>query len=97
MGEVGLSINTVLYDLTLCECKLIIKGYRKRERTQWLTTRWLIWSITSMLNGTEMTPEEMFTFPWENKKTKEEIDDEDERLKKLMEEAKRHNEGLNNK
>lgn len=45
MGEVGFSRDKFLYGLKWWEIRAIIDGYRKRERTYLLMTRWSTWMI----------------------------------------------------
>lgn len=45
MGEVGFSRDKFLYGLKWWEIKAIIDGYRKRERTYLLMTRWSTYMI----------------------------------------------------
>lgn len=70
MGEVGIKRDEFLYILKWWEILAIIDGYRKRERTFMLMTRW----STFMTMSTGMadlkkagirSPEDLITFSWE--------------------------------
>lgn len=88
MGEIGVPHDTALHTLNMCQIKQIIRGYRKRSRTQYDVTRWLIWSISSMMGGKADSPQELIEFPWE----KEPKADDTDALLKMVEEAKAYNE-----
>jgi len=47
VGEVGYNRNEFLHELRWWEIKAIIDGYRKRERTYLLMTRWSTYMIMS--------------------------------------------------
>ena len=70
MGEVGLERNTFLYEIEFWEIKAIVSGYRKRERTYCLMTRWATFMqmCTGMADISKSgihTPEDLMRFPWE--------------------------------
>lgn len=71
MGEVGFSRDKFLYGLKWWEIKAIIDGYRKRERTYLLMTRWSTYMI--MCTGMADLPkagitsaQDLMEFSWEN-------------------------------
>lgn len=70
MGEIGFNRDQFLHVLKWWEIRAIIDGYRKRERTYLLMTRW----STFMLMCTGMADlkkagifnaQDLLTFPWE--------------------------------
>lgn len=70
MGEVGFSRDKFLYGLKWWEIKAIIDGYRKRERTYLLMTRWSTYMImcTGMANLRKAginSASDLMEFPWE--------------------------------
>lgn len=95
VGEIGIPHHTALYDLTMVDIHLAIRGYRRRERTQYINTRWLIFSIAKMMGGAKDidTPEEFCPFGWESQ-SKEKQEEDKEQLQRLLEEARQHNERL---
>lgn len=53
------------------EVKLIIRGYRRRERTSWEQTRWqTFWlmhnGMVDLKKAGINTEEDLITFPWDN-------------------------------
>ena len=100
MGEIGIPHHTALYDLTMCDIHLLIRGYRRRERTQYINTRWLIFSIGKMLGGIKDidSPEDFCPFTWETQTPQSEADKqrEKEQLHRLLEEARQHNAKIQN-
>lgn len=91
MGEIGINEAQALHDLDMCSIRQIVRGYRRRERTQWLTTRWLSWTIQAMLGGKVDSPEELVRFSWERHNTS---DEDIAALKKMVEEAREYNNRL---
>lgn len=70
MGEIGYNRNEFLRELKWWEIKAIIAGYRKRERTYLLMTRWSTFMImcTGMadLKKTGIhSAEDLIEFSWE--------------------------------
>lgn len=70
MGEVGIERDTFLYEIEFWEIKCIVSGYRKRERTFCLMTRWATFMqmCTGMADISKSgihTPEDLMRFPWE--------------------------------
>ena len=98
MGEIGIPHHTALFDLTMVDIHLLIRGYRRRERTQYINTRWLIFSIAKMMGGAKDvdTPEDFCPFSWENYTDKQSKEEEEEQLQRLLEEARQHNAKLQN-
>lgn len=82
----------------MTDIRLIIRGYRKRERTLYNNTRWLIFSIAKMMGGAKDvdTPDEFFPFSWEQMQSKEKQEEDKEQLQRLLEEARQHNARLQN-
>ena len=71
MGEVGFSRDKFLYGLKWWEIKAIIDGYRKRERTYLLMTRWSTYMImcTGMADLRKAgikSESDLMEFSWEN-------------------------------
>lgn len=70
MGEVGFSRDKFLHGLKWWEIKAIIDGYRKRERTYLLMTRWSTFMImcTGMADLKKAginSATDLMQFPWE--------------------------------
>jgi hypothetical protein len=85
---VGFSRDKFLYALKWWEIKAIIDGYRKRERTYLLMTRWSTFMIMStgmadLSKAGIKTEKDLIRFSWEesNMFTKEELAELDKLLK----------------
>lgn len=91
VGEIGYSRDQFLYSLKWWEIKAIIEGYRKRERTFLLMTRWQTYMI--MLTGMAdlrkagiHSATDLMTFSWEKQEmlmkgfTPEEMEEIDKML-----------------
>ena len=70
MGEVGYNRNEFLHELRWWEIKAIIDGYRKRERTYLLMTRWSTFMImcTGMADLKKAgihSDDDLMRFSWE--------------------------------
>lgn len=87
VGEIGIPHDTALHTLTRCQIGQVIRGYRRRAHTQYDVTRWLIWSISSMMGGKADSPQELIEFPWE----KEPREDDTDALLKMVEDAQEYN------
>lgn len=71
MGEVGYNRNEFLHELRWWEIKAIIDGYRKRERTYLLMTRWSTYMIMStgmadLRKAGITSAQDLMEFSWEN-------------------------------
>lgn len=85
MGEIGLDINDYLYRLSYCDLILIERGYERRFRHLWSSTRWsTYYTMASFVGGDKLaekgihSPADLLPLPWERKvlpMTKEEQDD----------------------
>ena len=82
VGEIGFPREEFLFLLKWWEIKAIIDGYRKRERTFCVMTRWstfmtMCTGMADMKKAGLHKPEDLLTFPWEKNKnmpTAEDID-----------------------
>lgn len=75
MGEVGFDRDKFLHILKWWEIQAIIDGYRKRERTYLLMTRWSTWMImcTGMADLRKAglhSDTDLIRFPWEEEDLK---------------------------
>lgn len=66
MGEIGFNRHEFLFELTWWELKAIIKGYRRRERTTWESTRWQTFCILCALGAKINQPEDLQKFTWDD-------------------------------
>lgn len=83
MGEIGYNRNEFLHDLKDWEIRAIISGYRKRERTYCMMTRWSTFMIMStgmadLKKAGISDPEDIMTFAWEKAAERDTIPDMDE-------------------
>ena len=77
VGEIGIPRREFLYDIDFQEVKLIIRGYRKRERTTCNMIRWqTFWLLHNGMADLKKAginvPEDLISFPWD--KEDEDID-----------------------
>ena len=77
VGEIGIPRREFLYELNFQEVKLIIRGYRKRERTNCNMIRWqTFWLLHNGMADLKKAginvPEDLISFPWD--KEDEDID-----------------------
>lgn len=94
MGEIGYNRDEFLYQLRWWEVRAIIEGYRKRERTYCLMTRW----STYMMMNSGMAdlkkagiygPEDLLKLPWDKDMQHDEelTDEEVEEQRRRIQEA----------
>ena len=95
VGEIGIPRIEYLYDLTLCDMMLIERGYDRRHRQMWSSTRWSTFYIMSAFQGGKQmaengiySPSDLLKFPWE----KEKVVISEEEQKQLMQEIEAYNE-----
>lgn len=96
MGEIGISRNDFLYILRWWEIKAIIDGYRKREHTYMLMTRWSTFMIMStgmadMRKAGLHHPEDLLTFSWEQDERRKDLPtpEEFEEMKRILSAGKK--------
>ena len=72
MGEIGYSRREFLYDLRWWEIRCIIRGYNRRHRDLWSSTRWQTYNImASFVGGDKLSekginsPKDLIKFPWD--------------------------------
>ena len=70
--------------MPLWEINAIVRGYRKRSRTTWESTRWQTFCILCSLGAKMHNPRDLMAFPWENEQGDEITQDEAEELRELM-------------
>lgn len=73
MGEIGIPRSEYLYELNYCDLLMIERGYERRHRHLWSTTRWQTFSLMSATAGSKAmneagyrTPKDLIKFPWDN-------------------------------
>ena len=92
MGEIGRSHQEFMYDLRLCQLRMIVKGYYRRNRDMWSAVRWQTYNLMSvsmadLKKAGIYKPTDLIQFPWDT--TDEETGDmpsdaEVQRLRQLM-------------
>lgn len=86
MGEIGYNRHEFLHELKWWEIKLIIRGYRKRERTFCTMTRWAAFMTVSAFADLKKvgihSAEDLLRFPWE--KTELPSEEDIEELRQLL-------------
>ena len=72
MGEIGISPDRFRYGLRWWEIKAIIRGYNRRHRDLWSSTRWQTYNImASFVGGDKLSekginsPKDLIKFPWD--------------------------------
>lgn len=96
MGEIGIDRKQFLYELPLWEIKLIISGYRKRERTYLLMTRWATFmqmctGMADIKKAGINSAEDLIKFSWEKEDDEDNkpSDDEVEEMRRMLQEENR--------
>lgn len=97
MGEIGINRSEYLYELDYVDILLTLRGYEKRHRHLWSSTRWSTFQLMRAQAGDDAmqkagiyTPRDLMPFPWEKKRDDEEeqretVTKEDvERLREMM-------------
>ena len=86
MGEIGISPETFRHDLDWCDIRCIIRGYNRRHRDLWSSTRWQAYQIMRAFAGDDGLaeahihgPGDLLKLPWDSKQappiTQEEADE----------------------
>lgn len=99
MGEIGFNRDTFLYIVKWWEIRAIIEGYRRRERTYCMMTRWATYmqmssGMADLKKAGIYSPEDLMKLPWDSEThrvddlTDEEIEAE---RKRLQEENNKNN------
>lgn len=97
MGEVGIERNLFLYDLQFWEIQAIIDGYRKREHTYLIMTRWATYmqmcaGMADLHKAGIENPEDLLRFPWEQEEQAPPIPaEEQQRIREELQELNRKN------
>lgn len=88
VGEIGIARDTFLYELKWWEIKAIIEGYRRRERTFCLMTRWstfmtMCTGMADLKKAGISSEKDLMKFPWENDNADTELpsDEDVERMR----------------
>lgn len=98
MGEIGYDDNKFLHELNWWQIRAIIRGYRKRERSLWLATRWQTWVTAKLMGSDSESPEDFMPLPYDTTdKPAVNNEEEKEKLQKLIEEARKYNQEHQNK
>lgn len=73
MGEIGISPDRFRYGLRWWEILCIIRGYNRRHRDLWSSTRWQTYNImASFVGGDKLSekginsPKDLLKLPWDN-------------------------------
>ena len=72
MGEIGYNRHEFLHELKWWEIRSIIRGYNRRHRDLWSSTRWQTYNImASFVGGDKLSekginsPKDLLKFPWD--------------------------------
>lgn len=84
VGEVGIPRREFLYELRRWEIDAIIRGYRRRARTAWETTRWQTFCIVTSMGAKFNNEKELRTFSWDHEDEIPITEDEAEDMMELM-------------
>ena len=73
MGEIGYSRREFLYDLRWWEIRCIIRGYNRRHRDLWSSSRWQTYNLMQAFCGSKALgeagiykPTDLIKFPWDS-------------------------------
>lgn len=73
MGEIGIPRREFLYDLNFTDLLMIERGYERRHRHLWSSTRWQTYHLMSALAGSDALKKagihslaDLISFPWDN-------------------------------
>ena len=90
MGEIGIDRKEYLYDLTNCDLLLIERGYDRRHRQIWSSTRWSTFYVMSAFQGSEQmakngiySPSDLIKFPWEKEKVAISKEDQEQLMREI--------------
>ena len=90
MGEIGIDRKEYLYDLTNCDLLLIERGYDRRHRQLWSSTRWSTFYVMSAFQGSEQmakngiySPSDLIKFPWEKEKVVISKEDQEQLMREI--------------
>lgn len=72
MGEIGIPRLEYLYELTHCDLLMIVRGYNRRHRDLWSSTRWQTYNLMQAFCGGKALneagihkPTDLIKFPWD--------------------------------
>ena len=72
MGEIGYNRHEFLHELKWWEIRSIIRGYNRRHRDLWSSTRWQTYNImASFVGGDKLSekginsPKDLLKLPWD--------------------------------
>ena len=72
MGEIGIAPDLFRYGLKWWEIRSIVRGYNRRNRDLWSSTRWQTYNLMSSFCGSEAMqkagihkPTDLIKFPWD--------------------------------
>lgn len=90
MGEIGIP-REQLPTLQWWEIRCIIRGYNRRHRHTWSSTRWLAFNLMSAQIGSEgmhmsgiNIPTDLMQFPWERPDTELPSEDDIAEMQQMM-------------
>lgn len=73
------------------ECELILESISEQNRNSWEQTRYLMWMIAQVHSTTDLEPNDVLKFGWDDVDSIEETSKEDiENLKKTAKEYERY-------
>ena len=90
MGEIGIPREQFPM-LKWWEIRCIIRGYNRRHRQTWSSTRWLAFNLMSAQLGSDgmhksgiNSPTDLIKFPWENPDTELPSENDIEEMQQMM-------------
>lgn len=89
MGRGGVSPIHFFYHMSMYEAASYLRGLERRSRDEWERTRRIVYTIAQVNSTKELSPENVLRLPWDNEEvTEEQMQQNEEELKKLRERAK---------
>lgn len=85
VGRGGISPSYFFDSMTLEECAAYIRGYQRKEQEKWERMRWLMYTIAQVNSKKKLSPEDLFSFPWDKERGPVEVDEKEiEEVRKRM-------------
>lgn len=96
VGEIGFDWRAFLFTLRWWQIRAIIEGYRRRERTYCMMTRWSTYMTMScgmadLKKAGIYSPEDLMQLPWDKESIPDISDDEIDEQRRRIQEANKKN------
>lgn len=94
MGEIGIGREDFLYRMAFWEIRLVVRGYRERQKNIWEATRWqTFWLMhVGMADTSRVDFESLLRLPWDRQGSTSEPSQED--IDRLREKLRAYNKSI---